>query len=214
MGLAQQLAGFIPYLAHASELLRHLLKKEKAWMWDDNIHQPAFKEVIKILTSAPVLTSFHPSRLVYLLTDASRWKGLGFALVHSEMVESKQKTQLVSCGSRSLTSAERNYAVCELEALAIKWALKKCRNYLLRIPHFDICTDHRPLEPMWTMPLDNVGNERIQKWRESTSQYNFMVNWVPGKTHYIADFLSRAQYWGAPEEEKKKDIFCLSNQPD
>jgi hypothetical protein len=33
LGLAQQLAGFIPDLAHASELLRHLLKKEKKWIW-------------------------------------------------------------------------------------------------------------------------------------------------------------------------------------
>jgi hypothetical protein len=33
LGLAQQLAGFIPDLAQASELLRHLLKKEHKYTW-------------------------------------------------------------------------------------------------------------------------------------------------------------------------------------
>jgi hypothetical protein len=39
-GLAQQLAGFIPDLSHASEPLRHLLKKNK-WMWSPDL-QDAF----------------------------------------------------------------------------------------------------------------------------------------------------------------------------
>jgi hypothetical protein len=145
--------------AHGLELLRQLLKKEKVWMWEENIHHLAFEEVIKILTSDLVLTSFNPSRPVYLLTDVSRLKELGFALVYSEMVEGKQKTQLVSCGARSL--AERNYSVFKLEALAIKWALKKCRYYLLGMLRIDIWTNHWLLQPMWTMPLNNVGNARI-----------------------------------------------------
>jgi hypothetical protein len=67
LGLAQQLAGFIPDLAHASEPLRHLLKKEKKWIWSFNL-QGAFNAVVKILTCEVVLINFDPSKPTILLT--------------------------------------------------------------------------------------------------------------------------------------------------
>jgi hypothetical protein len=114
LGLAQQLAGFIPDLAHASEPLRHLLKKENKWIWSFDL-QDAFDAVVKILTCDLVL-----------LTDALRLKGLGFALVHTEVVDGKEWIRLVTCGSRSLSLAGKSDAVVELEALAIKYAVEKC----------------------------------------------------------------------------------------
>jgi hypothetical protein len=45
LGLAQQLAGFIPDLSHVSEPLRHLLKKEKKWIWSPDL-QDAFDAVV------------------------------------------------------------------------------------------------------------------------------------------------------------------------
>jgi hypothetical protein len=82
LGLSQQLAGFIPDLAHASEPLYHLLKKEKKWIWSFKL-QDAFNAVVKILTCDLVLINFDPSKPTILLTDASRLKGLGLALVHT-----------------------------------------------------------------------------------------------------------------------------------
>jgi hypothetical protein len=132
LGLAQQLAGFFPDLSHASEPLRHLLKKEKKWIWSFDL-QDAFNAVVKILTYDLVLINFDPSKPTILLTDASRLKGLGFALVHTEIIDGKERIRLVTCGSRSLSPAEKSYAVVELEALAIKYAVEKCRYYLLGI---------------------------------------------------------------------------------
>jgi hypothetical protein len=83
LGLAQQLVGFIPHLAHASEPLRHLIKKEHKYAWSHNL-QDAFDAVGKILTCDLVLINFDPSKPTILLTDASRLKG--FALVHTEVV--------------------------------------------------------------------------------------------------------------------------------
>jgi hypothetical protein len=105
LGLAQQLAGFIPDLAHASEPLRHLLKKEKKWIWSLDL-QDAFDAVVKILTCDLVLINFNMSKPTILLTDASRLKGLGFALVHTEVVNGKERIRLVTCRSRSLSPAE------------------------------------------------------------------------------------------------------------
>jgi hypothetical protein len=74
-----------------------------------------------------VLINFDPSRQTILLTDASRLKGLGFALVHTEVVNGKERIRLVTCRSRSLNPAKKSYAVVKLEALAVKYAVKKCR---------------------------------------------------------------------------------------
>jgi hypothetical protein len=81
LGLAQQLASFIPDLAHASEPLHHLLKKKHKYAWSHDL-QDAFDAVVKILTCDLLLINFNWSKPTILLTDASRLKGLGFALVH------------------------------------------------------------------------------------------------------------------------------------
>jgi hypothetical protein len=128
LGLAQHLAGFIPDLAQASEPLCHLLKKENKYGWSFDL-QDAFDAVVKILTCDLVLINFDPSRPTILLTGASRLKGLGFALVHTEVGNGKERIRLVMCGSCSLNQAEKSYAVVELEALAVKYAVKKCRYY-------------------------------------------------------------------------------------
>jgi hypothetical protein len=115
---------------------------------------------VKILTCNLVLINFDPSKQTILLTDASRLKGLGFALVHTEVVNGKERIRLVTCGSRSLNPAEKSYAVVELDALAIKYAVEKCRYYLLGMQKFTVRTDHRPLLGIWGKQIDEIGNAR------------------------------------------------------
>jgi hypothetical protein len=205
LGLAQQLAGFIPSLAHPSEPLCHLLMKEKKWIWSFDL-QDAFDAVLKILTCDLVLINFDPSKPTILLTDASRLKGLGFALVHTKVVNGKERIRLVTCGSCSLSPVEKSYAVVELEALAIKYGVEKCRYYLLGMQKFTVWTDHRPLLSIWRKQIHKIGNARCQKWRENLSIYNFNIKWKAGKTHYVADSLSRAPYWDPPEVDS---VFAL-----
>ena len=54
MGLAQQLASFVPDLAHMTSTLRPLLKKDIMWLWLDD-HESSFIEVKKLLTSKTVI---------------------------------------------------------------------------------------------------------------------------------------------------------------
>jgi hypothetical protein len=205
LGLAQQFAGFIPDLAHASEPLPHLLKKEHKYTWTIYL-QEAFDAVVKILTCNLVLINFDPSKPTILLTEALRLKGLGFALVHTKVVNGKEGIRLVTCGSRSLNPAEKSYAVVELEALAINYAVEKCRYYLLGMQKFTVWTNHRPLLGIWRKQIDEIGNARCQ----NLSFYNFNVEWKAGKTHYIADRLSRAPYWDPPEVDS---VFCFAINP-
>ena len=70
LGLAQQLASFIPDLAHMTSMLRPLLKKDIAWTWTDD-HEKSFGEVKTLLTSKTIIHPFDQDADTFLLTDAS-----------------------------------------------------------------------------------------------------------------------------------------------
>ena len=57
LGLAQQLAAFVPDLAHMMSTLRPLLKKDIAWTWADD-HEKSFEEVKALLTSQMIIHPF------------------------------------------------------------------------------------------------------------------------------------------------------------
>jgi hypothetical protein len=205
LGLANQLGWFCPDLAHMSEPLRGLLKKNVAYLWLPE-HQIAFDKMRKLLTSKMIVRPFNNTLRTELLTDASRLKGLGYALLQYD----GDQNHLVQCGSRSLNSAERNYATNELEALAIQWAVQDCQYYLLG-SKFTVVTDHKPLVGTFEKQLTEITNERLVRFREKLSHFRFNVMWTPGKTHHIADALSRAPIFDAPEvEEEKATLCCVS----
>jgi hypothetical protein len=63
--------------------------------------------------------------------------------------------------------------------------------------------------PMFTMPLGEVENARVLRYREKTTQLSFEVVWSPGKNHEIADALSRAPVFDPPEEEEVGHICAI-----
>ena len=114
-----------------------------------------------------------------LLTDALKLKGLGYALIRRDELGS---IRLLDCGSRTLSSAEKNYATIELEALAIAWAMGKAHFHLRACPQFKVLTDHRPLVGIFRKDIDDVENSRLQRIRMKTQCFNFTVEYTPGKT--------------------------------
>ena len=186
LGLANQLGHFVPDLSQATVTLRGLLKSDVAWNWLD-LHQNEFEKVKKILTSELVLQPFDVEKKTFLLTDASKLFGIGWAL----MQESDDgKSYLVECGSQSLTDTQKRYAVIELEAMAIFQAVKKLRFYLQGC-RFTVVTDHRPLVGIFKKPLNEIDNVRLLRYREALASFQMSVEWKAGRTHQIADALSR-----------------------
>ncbi|XP_059087680.1 uncharacterized protein K02A2.6-like [Tigriopus californicus] len=144
----------------------------------------------------PVLGHFDPSLPTFLLTDASCLKGLGYALLQTH---ANGESKLIQCGSRYLSDAETRYAVCEIEALAVQWAVQKCRIYLLGM-HFTVITDHRPLLGIFKgSNLASMDNPRLQRMLIKLSGYTFDIQWTPGKSHHIADSLSRYPLFDEPQ---------------
>ena len=198
LGLANQLGHFIPDLSQASMVLRGLLGKDIAWTWEED-HQVAFENIKKLLSSSMVLHPFDPTLETILLTDASKLHGMGFALVQKK---TNGRIQLVECASVSLTKTQQRYAVIELECLAILQGIKKF-SYYLKGCHFQVYTDHRPLVGIFKKPLQDIENARLLRFKEALSSYSFSVQWVEGKTHMVADFLSRNPVFHPHEEEEE-----------
>lgn len=186
LGLANQLGLFVPDLTHMTDPLRLLLKKDVVFEWRPE-HQVAFDKVKKALTSDLVVGVYDPSKDTELLTDASKLYGLGYALIQYD----NKRPRLIQCGSRSLLPAESRYATIELECLAVQWATQSCKHYTLG-KAFKIVTDHKPLLGIFAKPLSEVLNNRLLRFREKMVDYRFSIAWVPGKTHIIADTLSRS----------------------
>ena len=100
LGMVNYFAQFIPNQSTITAPLRQLLKKDVDWIGLPE-HTSAVQELKQILSSKPVLKFFDSSKPVKLQVDASK-SGLGACLM--------QDGHPVAYASRSLTSAEENYA--------------------------------------------------------------------------------------------------------
>ena len=206
LGLANQFSDFSPDLKHAMELMKGLLKKQNAFVWNES-HTVSMDAVKAIITGPQCLFHFDPKLPTTLLTDASR-TGLGYVLIQTQEVpSSKPIHKLITCGSGFLSEAEGNYAVVELELLAIVWAVKNCRLYLAGAK-FEIITDHQPLISIMNgRNLDAIQNARIHHLMSKLLGYSFKVSWTAGKMQYIAGALSRFPVF---EAEESPDILVCA----
>ena len=135
-----------------------------------------------------------------LLTDASRLNGIGWALLQI----TEDDLRMIICGSRGLTDTQKRYCTTSLEAMAIYAGIKKCNFYLRGLDYFKVVTDHKALVSMFKQDLEEVAIERVQRYRERLSQYCFEVEWMEGKSHLIADALSRYPAFD-PEDDHDGD---------
>jgi len=102
-----------------------LLQSNKKWSWSNDCSKP-FQNAKKQLTSACVLTHYNPSLPITLEVDASAY-GVGAVKSHTFPNGSERPIAFASC---TLTSAEKNYAQIEKEALALIFGVKKFHCYL------------------------------------------------------------------------------------
>jgi hypothetical protein len=121
---------FIRGFAHLARPLNELTRKDAEWSWETR-HQNAFEELKTRVTTEPVLA--HP-----ILTDPFELEvnASGFAMgaVLLQRKEDGKKHPIVYY-SKTLSAAERNYDVYDLELLAIVNALDHWRPYLAGSPH-------------------------------------------------------------------------------
>jgi len=197
LGMITYVGKFIPNLSEETALLRQLLKEKIAFVWTEN-HEVSFNRLKSLLASAPVLKLFDPAEKVTISCDASRY-GIGVALL--------QCGQPVAFASRTLTSAEQQYAQIEKELLSVAYASEKFHQYVYG-RHYVIENDHKPLKFILNKPLANAP-ARIERLMLRLQRYDFSYEWVPGKLLFIADTLSRAPATLKEEDrELENEIKC------
>ncbi|WVZ84506.1 hypothetical protein U9M48_031535 [Paspalum notatum var. saurae] len=140
--------------------------------------EEAFGTLKKLLTSAPVLAQPDITKPFDVYCDASG-SGLGCVLM--------QEGRVIAYASNQLRKHEVNYPTHDLELLAVVYALKKWRHYLLgNTCH--IYTDHKSLKYIFTQPELNM---RQRRWLELIKDYDLEVHYYLGKANVVADALSQ-----------------------
>ena len=187
LGMVNYYHGFLSNLSTVTEPLHNLLRKDVSWEWSKNCEE-AFASLKKMLSEAPLLTHFDPSKPIQVHCDASPY-GVGCVLSHV-MLDGSERP--VSFCSRTLSSAERNYAHIEKEGLSLVYGVKKFHQFLFG-HNFTLVTDHKPLLGLFSecKGLPSRSSARILRWALLLAAYNYKLEYRPGSQHGNADGLSR-----------------------
>ncbi|KAG3122820.1 hypothetical protein PI126_g23982 [Phytophthora idaei] len=98
------------------------------------------------------------------------------------------RDRVVYYQSRQRKPAEPNYPVHDKELLAMKYTLAKFRVYLLESGPFVVYTDHASLRTAVKSPHIS---QRMARWLSFFAEYDFRVEYKPGRLNVVADALSR-----------------------
>ena len=186
LGRTSQRANFVPNLATMTAPLRSFLGKNSSWLWGEP-QETAFNRIKQLLMSTEILAHHDPAKDTIIAADASN-DGIGVVLVQKQGDGSRRPVCFIS---RSLSDAEKHYAVTEKEALTVTWASERLEEYILGI-YYTIETDHKPLVPLLNTKDIAKMPPRVQRFRLRLMRYNYNVKHVEGKTQTTADALSRA----------------------
>ncbi|WVZ63464.1 hypothetical protein U9M48_013094 [Paspalum notatum var. saurae] len=194
LGLAGYYRRFIKDFSKIAKPMTALTQKNAKFAWSPKCEE-AFGMLKKLLTSAPVLAQPDITKPFDVYCDASG-SGLGCVLM--------QEGRVIAYASCQLRKHEVNYPTHDLELLAVVYALKKWRHYLLgNTCH--IYTDHKSLKYIFTQPELNM---RQRRWLELIKDYDLEVHYHPGKANVVADALSRKAHCNFIEARPTVRVLC------
>jgi transposase InsO family protein len=185
LGLCVYYRRFVKDFSKIAKPLYHLTKDDTKFKWDEDC-EATFEVLKEKLTSTPTLAHPDYSKPFLLYTDASNM-GLGAVLAQND---SEGKEHPIVYLSRTLSPAESNYTITELECLAIVWSVRKLHAYLDGVK-FTLITDHSALQ--WLFDFRG-SNRRLVRWSLELQPYRdwMTIKYREGRVHLNADPLSRA----------------------
>ncbi|GMF49040.1 unnamed protein product [Phytophthora fragariaefolia] len=183
LGLANYLHTYSAGYAGLAKPLSDLLKKDTDWR-SERQRQEAFDNIKASLQRAPILPLPDELKPFSVVCDASYY-AVDCALLQSD---EDGHERVISFQFRQLKAAERNYPVHDKELLAMKYALAKFRVHLLGFRPFVVYTDHASLRTATNSPHLS---QRMARWPSFFAEYNFRVEYKPGKLNVLVDALSR-----------------------
>ena len=103
-----------------------------------------------------------------------------------------------------MTSAEENYSVSEKEALSVIRGMRHFED-ILNGGCIVVITDHKPLLSL-LKNAHKAPSSRLKRWALYLTGFDVDIVYEAGKTHYLADYLSRVQTLDPPASECEPPI--------
>lgn len=158
--------------------------------------QKAFERLKHLFAREPVLKHPDMTTPFVIQADASD------VAVGAVLLQLNADNRLQPCAytSRKFTSTERNWAIWEKEAFAVKWALQTWRHLLEgNDKPFEVWTDHKNLEALQT---PRKLSPKQVRWAQYFRRFRFALKYVPAGRNFLADALSRLPQYNS----KRKTI--------
>ena len=210
VGLASYYRRFIKGFATIAQPLHCLTRKGAKFVWDTAC-QDAFQSLKDKLVSHPVLSYPNFDKDFILETDASA-RGLG-AVLNQE--QSDGTLHPVAYASRAVSQSEANYAVTDLETLAVVWAFTHFRAYLYG-HHVTVYTDHAAVKA--TLGVPHLNGKHARWWTKiyGSGIRSVEIRHRSGKQNTNADALSRNPYLPPPVKEidTETQVATVTSQQD
>ena len=200
LGLTSYYRRFIPGYAGIAYPLHSLTRKGALFEWSADC-ETAFDTLRTKLLTSPVLAYPDFDKDFTLETDASK-HGLGAIL---SQYKDDQHLHPVAYASRSVSATEANYAVTDLETLAVVWAVTHFRYYLYG-HNVTIITDHAAVKAILGAP--NLTGKHARWWSKVYGSGIKQVNIIhrSGKKNRHADCLSRQPVMPAPPNDANTEV--------
>nr|GEY71206.1 reverse transcriptase domain-containing protein [Tanacetum cinerariifolium] len=166
-----------------SRPMNHLLKKNTPFIFSEDCIK-AFQTLKKKLTEAPILIAPNWNLPFELMCDANDFAiGAVLGQLH------EKHFRPIHYASKMMTDAKSNYTTTEKEMLAVVYAFKKFRSYLIMNTSI-VHTDHSALKYLFAK---KDAKARLLWWVLLLQEFNFKVLDMKGAENLAADHLSRLE---------------------
>nr|GEV19137.1 DNA-directed DNA polymerase [Tanacetum cinerariifolium] len=174
---------FIKDFSKISRPMTHLLKKDTLFFFSED-YIKAFQTLKKKLTEAPILIAPNWDLPFELMCDASNFAiGVVLGQRHEKFFWP------IHYASKTPTDTESNYTTTEKEMLAVVYAFKKFRSYLI-MNKCIVHTDHSALKYLFAK---KDAKARLLCWVLLLQEFDFDVINTKGAENLVADHLGQVE---------------------
>nr|GFA70161.1 reverse transcriptase domain-containing protein [Tanacetum cinerariifolium] len=163
--------------------MTHLLEKNTPFIFSEDCIK-AFQMLKKTLTEAPILIAPNWDLPFELMCNAS-----DFAICAVLRQRHEKHFRPIYYASKTMTDAESNYTTTEKETLAVVYAFKKFRSYLI-MNKIIVHTDHSALKYLFAK---KDAKARLLWLVLLLQEFDFKVLETKGAENLVADHLSRLE---------------------
>jgi hypothetical protein len=172
---------FIKDFSVISKPLSNLLTKDNIFEWNKHCEE-AFVKFKNLLTSAPVIKPPDWSLPFEIMCDASDYVVGAFLGQRKD-----KKPYMIYYASKTLNSAQMNYTTIEKELLAVVFACKKFRSYLVG-SLVVVFSDHATFKYLLSKKDSKA---RLVRWILLLQGFDITIKDKKGIENVVADHLSR-----------------------